>query len=311
MIGYWVSFALIAVLIPISIFWFIGWASTKLKTKPTKEQKAHAGKMGIYYVLFYWLCDLFYMACFINNLVCKYVFGGLILVTIFINLARSFSVPKDKNAFERWGLVQDFVIGVGLSIYLIWIIPNPDVQAIVIPIIAAVYGGLITLVGVAWTIKKSDKDRKEDETKKVRPIFSYSMLRREPSLDVVVQKICFSDIALQDNFKCEANVELENSNQSPFEIKRVHHDNNWSEVEGNKMVLPSNKCLLNFRFSDNPEHIFMEVEDLLKNKHYYQLKILFLGSQSTSGRLLHTVREINEISEDEMNKLIKEEPKHE
>ena len=54
------------------------------------------------------------------------------------------------------------IIGVGLSVYLIYIIPNKDLQAIVIPIVSAVYGGLITLVGVAWTIKDTNDKRKED-----------------------------------------------------------------------------------------------------------------------------------------------------
>ena len=60
-------------------------------------------------------------------------------------------------------MVFDFVLGVGLSIYLIYIIPNEGLQNIIIPIVSAVYGGLLTLVGVAWTIKKSDSDRKQEE----------------------------------------------------------------------------------------------------------------------------------------------------
>lgn len=311
MIGYWVSFGLIAILIPIGIFTFIGWGATKMDPKPTKEQYARAGARGFYYTFFYWLCDLFYMACFINNLICKYIFGGLILVIIFVNLARAFTSPQEKKTFNRIGMVQDFLVGTGLTIYLIYIVPNEEIRTIVIAVIAAVYGGFIGLVGVGWTIRKSDKDRKEDETKKVRPIFSYNMLRREPTLDIVVQKICLTDSLEKDKYKCEANVELENSNLSPFEIKRIHHDNVWVGVEGNKMVLPGAKCLLNFRFTDNPEHLFLEIEDLLRNKHYYQLKILFLGTTSSSGKLLHTVREISEISESVMNKLIKEEPKYE
>ena len=311
MIGYWISFGLIALLIPVGIFTFIGWGATKMDPKPTKEQYAVAGARGFYYTFFYWLCDLFYMSCFINNLICKYIFGGLILVIIFVNLARSFTSPKEKKAFDRFGMIQDFLVGTGLTIYLIYIVPNEEIRTIVIAVIAAVYGGFIGLVGVGWTIRKSDKDRKEDEAKKARPIFSYNMLRQEPTLDVVVQKICLANALEKDVYKCEVNVELENSNLSPFEIKRIHHDNAWVEMEGNTMVLPGAKCLLNFRFTDNPLHLFMEVEDLLKNKHYYQLKILFLGTNSSSGKLLHTVREISEISETEMNKLIKEEPKYE
>ncbi len=311
MIWYWVSFVAIAVLIPVGIFAFIGWGATKMDPKPTKEQYARAGARGFYYTFFYWLCDLFYMSCFIDSLICKYIFGGLILVILFVNLAKAFTSPKEKKAFDRFGMVQDFLVATGLTIYLVYIIPNEEVRTITIAVIAAVYGGFIGLVGVGWTIRKSDNNRKEDEAKKVRPIFSYNMLRQEPVLNAVMNKICITDSMEKDVYKCEVNVELENSNISPFEIKRLHHDNTWVGVEGNTMLLPSGKCLLNFRFTSNPEHIFMEVEDLLKIKHFYQLKILPIGELSSSGKLLHTVREIKELSELEINKAIKEEPQNE
>lgn len=313
MIGYWVSFGIFAVLIPISIFMFIGWGVTKTNPKPTKEQYARVGARGFYYTFFYWLCDLFYMACFINNLICKYVFGGLILIIIFVNLARAFTSPKEKKTFDRIGMVQDFLVGTGLTIYLIYIVPNEEIRTIVITVIAAVYGGFIGLVGVGWSIRKSDKNRKEDEIKKVRPIFSYNMLREEPTLDIVVQKICLFDISFENQDTCEVNVELENSNLSPFEIKRIYHDNKRVEAQGNTIVLPGGKCILNFRFTDNPLHLFLELEDLLKNKHYYQLRVLTLGPKalSSSGKFLHTVKAIKEIQEAEMNKLIRGEPKYE
>lgn len=313
MIGYWVSFGLIAVLVPLGIFMFIGWGAKKMDKAPTKEQYARAGARGILLTFFYWLCDLFYMACFLNNLVCKYIFGGLILIIIFVNLALSFSSPSEKKIFGRFGMLQDFIIAIILTIYLIYIIPNQTIQTIVIPVISAVYGGLITLTGVAWTIRKAEKDRKDDEVKKARPIFSYNMLRREPTLDIVVQKICLADPNDTTDYGFEVNVELENSNLSPFEIKRIYHDNIWTTMTGNRVVLPSAKCIVNFRFSNYPQKIFIEIEDLLKNKHYYQLKVLFLGRKaiSSSGKLLHTVSEINEISEADMNKAMKEEPKNE
>lgn len=38
-------------------------------------------------------------------------------------------------------------------------------------VFAGILGGVLTLAGVAWTIKKADSDRKEEERKKYRPIF--------------------------------------------------------------------------------------------------------------------------------------------
>lgn len=71
-----------------------------------------------------------------------------------MDLAQSFSYPSNKTSLNKWVMLQNFLIGIGLSIYLIYIIPNNDVRTITIPIVAAVYGGFITLIGVAWTIKK-------------------------------------------------------------------------------------------------------------------------------------------------------------
>jgi hypothetical protein len=45
-------------------------------------------------------------------------------------------------------------------------------QTIVTTIIAAVYGGLLTLVGVAWTIQRQNQEKKNEEIKKFRPVLS-------------------------------------------------------------------------------------------------------------------------------------------
>lgn len=134
MIGYWISFGL---LFPLILFGFFGFkilAEKNNKVEITPEMDAAINRRIVGYIVFYWLCNLFYMSCFINNLICKYIFGGLIMLDIFMNLARTFTYPKAKTGFLRWGLLQDFIVGVGLSIYLIYIIPNTEVKEIVIPI---------------------------------------------------------------------------------------------------------------------------------------------------------------------------------
>ena len=79
---------------------------------------------------------------------------------IFYNLTRVFLANGEKH---WWGLLQDFVLGIAITIYLIYLIPSEnELQNIVSTIIAAVYGGLLTLVGVAWTIKDGNDKRKED-----------------------------------------------------------------------------------------------------------------------------------------------------
>ena len=306
MIGYWLSFALIFPLVLIGISSFKAIARRMSKIEITPEMEKIADEKAAKLVLFYWLCNLFYMSCFINNLACKYIFGGLIMLIIFTNLFKSFSYPKDRNPAETWSLLQDFIIGLGLSIYLIYIIPVYDIKEIVIPVVAAVYGGFITLVGVSWTIKKAEKDRKEEEIKKARPVFSYNMLKREPEFKDDIGKICMSSILEILDFSCDVYVELENSNLSSFELKRIFHDGKWTILEGNTIVLPSSKCLLNFKFTNEPRKIFLEVEDSLLNKYFYQLFVLALEADLSRGCVFHTVKEIKNITKEEMEMIMKE-----
>lgn len=308
MIGYWISFALIAILIPVGLASLKVWGEKRFNY--SDEQKKNARISLFKYWMFYWLCDLFYMAWFLNNIACEFVFGCLLMVIILMSVSSSLISSNRKTAFQRVGLLQDFLVGIGLTVYLIYLIPEKELQTIILTIVAALYGGLITLVGVAWTIKKSDKDRLEDETKREKPCFSFNPQFKEFPLSGS-EKACFPPIESEQKYKCEVFVQLENSDKSPFVLKRLFHDGKWVELEGNFTILPSGKCFLSFYF-DSPLDIFLAVEDTLGNEYYYNLKVVFLGSlpncpgTSTCNQALHTLREIKEISKEELLKSIKE-----
>lgn len=298
MVLHWIIFGLLIVAVPTGLIFYVRWSEKNLINPPTEEQKKRAYSRVVALTLFYWLCDLFYMSCFCNLRECKYIFGGLILIIIFMNLAIVYSNPRVKSKFELFGLVQDFIIGIALTIYLISIIRDDSLKEIVIPIVSAVYGGLITLVGVSLTIKKSDKDKKEEEIKKAKPVFSFSMLQKEPILSDVLEKICVTDVLEDTPYACDVLARLDNSMLSLFEVRKIYHDGKWFDVEGNTVILPGEKCILNFRFSDDVNHIFMEVADSLNNVSYYQLKVLHFNATTSSGKIFHTIRSIKEVSAD-------------
>lgn len=164
---WWAAFVLVALFLPIFVF---GMRSFLKKEKEyTEDQIKTSLRVCWKYVGFYWLMDLFYMAIF-NYwtadeqlqtlwLTLQFVFGGLAMVYIFYNLARAFLSNAQKH---WWGLLQDFLWGIAITVYLIFLIPDDALQTIVLSITAAVYGGLLTLVGVAWTIKDTNDKRKED-----------------------------------------------------------------------------------------------------------------------------------------------------
>ena len=96
------------------------------------------------------------------------------MVTIFTNLVYAFISGTKRSKFANGLLLQDFLVGVALTVYLIYIIPGKTMEIngvvvidnslreIITTIVSAVYGGLLTLVGVAWTIRKGDDDRRQD-----------------------------------------------------------------------------------------------------------------------------------------------------
>ena len=309
MIGYWISFALIFIAIPFGVVGLKRWA-LKDKILTPEQEKIGNTRLGLL-IFFYWVCDLLYMSCFINNMVCQYIFGGLIMLVILMNVYNAVSQPKEKTGFERWGILQDFIIGVGISIYLIYIIPNADVKEIVIPIVAAIYGGVLTLVGVSLTIRKADKDRKEDETKKAQPIFAFNMLSAEP-IKQDFKKACFPMLDDELDKKCVVYVELENSNLSSFTMKKIYRDSEWLELVGNLTLIPENKCILSYGFNE-PFNMYLEVEDVLGKLHYYECKPLIMPTPGTSsptkdssGKIFHTLRSLREISKEDMEKNMQE-----
>ena len=169
----WIIFAVVFLLFPIAVVNFKIMAEKRIN--PTEEQKKKANLNCGFFILFYWLCDLFYMAVILDSLALKFVFGGLIMLIIFYNLSKAFI---SGASHFKWGLIQDFLVGVGMSIYLIYIIPSADLKEVVIPIVSAVYGGLITLVGVAWTIKKTDDDRKAESIIHATPYLQINNYKR-------------------------------------------------------------------------------------------------------------------------------------
>ena len=295
---YWFAFALIAVSIPIGCVTVKAWAESK-NTYSTEQVKAANIRLGKY-IMFYWLIDLFYMACFNQWLVLQFVFGGVAMLIVFYSLTDAFLSESKTN---KWLLLTDFILGIGLTVYLIYIIPNDDLRNIIIPIVSAVYGGLLTLVGVTWTIRHTQKERKEEEIKKSKPIFTFNMLLN-PLDNIMGKKVCFDDNLVQ--YPCNVTAEIENSDQSVFSIEKVYHDNKWWTVEGNKIVLPNKVVIFDFNFSTDVNNLFMEVKDTLENSYYYEIKVLNINFVSLKGGdknpYRHTIRELKEISLEEIIK---------
>lgn len=212
---WWAGFVLFAVYFPVFMFGIRKYLEKEKNY--TSEQITNSKKNCVKYVLFYWLIDLFYMSIF-NYwqtsgdsqkiwFALQFVFGGLAMVYIFYNLTRVFLANGEKH----WGgLLQDFVLGILTTIYLIFLLPNDSgLQTITATIIAAVYGGLLTLIGVAWTIRRQDDINREQEKKAYRPIAVVQLDLPREVVVLYIKKVDCNTISFDKNEICSIPVYIQ------------------------------------------------------------------------------------------------------
>ncbi len=165
-IGYswwWVIAITTAIAVPITLCNM--WKYVVMKNEYTEEKTKHTKVNLIKYILFYWLADGFYISVFSHSLIGQFITGGLCIVIIFTNLS---SLVVSRKVVSKVAMLHDFIAGIAITVYLIYIIPDVFLQNIVLVISGSLFGGLITLVGVAWTIK--DGQRRELESKRLEKI---------------------------------------------------------------------------------------------------------------------------------------------
>lgn len=285
----WMIFAIVLVIVPFSFGYYAVYIKKK-RNLSKNEEKALSINI-VRYILLYWLCDLFYMSFIIDSIYCKYVFGGCVMLIIFYNL--SSNIINHMTIKGNWFIVLDFVIGVGISVYLIYIIPNKDLRTVVLAIVAAVYSGMMTLVGVAWTIKKGDKDRKydmqrieqerqEEERRKYRPIFS--ICGGNEYLNDMPNDVGTTCYFKTTQVECSENkyrfgffpFYIDNADHVEFFVVGMRFDENFISRE--KVLIRKNEkktiCFYESCFyhnKDSIEKVELIIEDLLGNRYNINL----------------------------------------
>lgn len=290
---HWFIFGLALILIPIGVLYFFAWGASK--TKITPEQMKIATKRVCMQIGYLWLLDILYMCIFNQWKVAIWCVGIFVIILNTISLINSF---LGKTKVVKIFIPFDLLITIGLGIYMIYIIPIPQLQQIVTSVTSAFLGGALTLVGVAWTIRKSNSDRKEEEKKKAKPYFIINMMLSSPLIRSG-DRICFNDTPPGVK-KYEANCEIQNSNQSIITIKRVFNDDKWEEMLSNNVVLPS----MTITLSINCNEFFgkyLEVEDILGNLYYYEFKILKISNSKTQNTV-YTMNYLKEVQYSDIEK---------
>lgn len=225
--------------------------------------------------------DAFYISIAYSHLLCQFIFGGLCLLTIFMNLSVNF-VNSDKiQPVKRFELLFDFLCVIGITIYLLYLIPNESLQSIMIPVISAVYGGLLTLIGVAWTIKNSyeifNKDLEYKQTEKhekhkqeIEPSFAiYQNFYTNDIRKMVFEKDRGSSQMLLEGIiynTVKVGFYIKGLEIDSIIYKNITHEEYVKECSTIQIVLHSKTI-------EEIKNVKLHVEDLDRNKLIYILNI--------------------------------------
>ena len=240
-----------------------------------------------------------------------------ISVPCFIRATLFSKRNKARSKHIIFLMMVGIIIGAGIIIsfpfYVNWCGLKDNNFTTFVSVYSALVGGGLTLAGVAWTIRKSDKDKKEEERKKYKPVFTANRVLSEV-VGITAQKVCFDYDDTSKIHTCTVIMEIENSNSNAFSLKKVFHDNRWWEIAGDTTVLPDKKVIFHFSFDEDVNNIFLQVQDGLENNYYYEVKVLLLrlipGCRANS-MTAHTIRELKEISLEEVEKRTAESKKEE
>ena len=263
MIGHWITFSIILVIATFGIP--ILRKKYQQKYNWNEKQRRISYINSFKYIVFYYMVDFFYMVSFIDNIVWQFILGILLLVTIFYNLSNSFIIQKERTNFTKIGLLQDFLIGIALTIYLIYTIPNKEIQEIIIPIISAIYGGLLTLVGVAWTIKHGNYQQLEQVKEMSKPLF-YNLFKN------CKEYIYFCDF--ENEKKILTILSIKNTDKCPMSIEKLEYANNIMYPFNTNVIDKSQTIALvikNYSFPDK-FNLVLYIKAMDNSKYKYSLK---------------------------------------
>lgn len=224
-----------------------------------------------------------------------------LLLTMLLIKAFICGNPQIKDLIDVLNLCTMILFTIVLTIYglykLLWVesvdgtISDNSLFTAVLGVYAAIVGGGLTLAGVAWTIRKSESNRREDlqrlenerkeeERRKYSPVFSVVRKNIETQKCVVLN---LDDIENIDKVTTQnwdnTNIKLqpicvENSSKVEFYIYGILFDDDFYATPEKILMKKDYYFIIHFlkalRFTRNYE-IFICVEDLIENKYVVKL----------------------------------------
>lgn len=228
---------------------------------------------------------LFILGHLIENNILFYVSGcfAVILLSLSILICISQLSLNQKSIIGIIFFMVDIVSLIGLLVYLIFSIEDTEHQTIISTITSALIGGVLTLSGVAWTIRQQEKIRRDDEKKKYRPIVVVTT-NCDPSFKgIPLIKLPENAISYKKSeiLSCETylnSIKIRNTEFTPFYIYGILIDNKCVLTE-NKVYIDRNgafviSCEQQFLYTKTEiNKISLLTQDLLEN--FYEIPLKF------------------------------------
>lgn len=290
----WIMFITIAIATP-SIF--ISLFSPKLKQNANDEDAREIlVKNLLKNIILFWNYDLFFISICFDWKYGKYIFGIIAIIVILFDLTQAI---LGGFGSLKYILAIRFIFVVGISIYLIYIIDDIQLRNIILAISSAIYGGLLTLLGVAWTIKSGEESRiceikrihsertEEDRVKNI----PYIKTCISNSFDCSISANIYKGIDLEndaDVAKLNKNVfysvrildfKVKNVSNNNIIIKGIKIDERTYEFKHCEIIEKGTICEIHttdnweIPLANSINEICLIVEDMLGNE--YEIKCLF------------------------------------
>ena len=205
---------------------------------------------------------------------------------------------KVKKRVLLCAVVLIFLLVVGISVFLIYLIPDclEGLRTILTSIVAALFGGLLTLLGVAITIKKGERDRVEDERKKHIPYLNLVKYKDGETIAVtndieigVIRRLkrtpMTEDVRLKYSYIFMRSIYVKNISNSCLILRGILINNRYVEFINNQLVEANGIAKIpreNLGYITYEDGLIVKliVSDALRNIYYFDLE-MELGCDKT------------------------------
>lgn len=251
----------------------------------------------IFGILIYWYT--------LNLLLLKFAIACIYILIIItsVNFVFFKKEPYFNNKFRGTLLYKFFIILIyGVSIFLFpyyikWCGIDECNFDVFITVYSCVIGGLLTLGGVAWTIKKGDKQRAEDKILENKPLFYPITLNQRQLSQSNVLEIAFVCEEAEKDAECLIMGVVENSDNAIIIIDKLTINDIVYRPLNHSIISKSNryKILINTNRDLVNDDIYLSVKDILNNPYIYKIKIF---ETFKNGKKIKNILSIEEMRDD-------------